>query len=200
MLVRSDLDFILEADQDRRSARRPARRCQDLIPNIRLAYGLRTVDGSENNLLNIGGFDQTEFGAADTTFPRLLTPVFQTADVQPAISSARAPAARRRRPMRRPAASCSTADPRTISNLIVDQTANNPAASPPRPADGGSAHRHERPRTRRHRAPASMASSAPPTTSRSISSRTSSRTSASPRRSTPGSPSSASSSITASIS
>ena len=48
---------------------------QDLIPNIRLAYGLRSVDGSENNLLDQAGINQTDFGAADTTFPRLLPPI-----------------------------------------------------------------------------------------------------------------------------
>ena len=72
-LVRSDLDFILKQIKigEAHAAGVPL---QDLIPNIRLAYGLRAVDGSENNLLNAGGFNQTEFGAADTTFPRLLPP------------------------------------------------------------------------------------------------------------------------------
>ena len=50
MLVRSDLDFILKQIKiaEAHVAGTPL---QDLIPNIRLAYGLRSVDGSENNLL-----------------------------------------------------------------------------------------------------------------------------------------------------
>ena len=79
-LVRSDLDFILKQIQiaEAHVAGTPL---QDLIPNIRLAYGLRSVDGSENNLLTEAGFDQTQFGAADNTFPRLLDPQFRNAEV-----------------------------------------------------------------------------------------------------------------------
>ena len=67
-LVRSDLNFILKQIKiaEAHAAGTPL---TDLIPNIRLAFGLRTVDGSENNLLNLGGIDQTEFGAADNVVP-----------------------------------------------------------------------------------------------------------------------------------
>ena len=41
-----------------------------------LPFGLRTVDGSDNNLLP----GQSDFGAADTLFPRLTDPVFRTVD------------------------------------------------------------------------------------------------------------------------
>lgn len=44
----------------------------DLVP-----YGLRTVSGEYNNLSNI------TFGAADQFFPRLLTPNYQGADINP---------------------------------------------------------------------------------------------------------------------
>ena len=87
MLVRSDLDFILKQikiaeahatsgvlNPDGTTTLVDGTPLQDLIPNIRLAYGLRSVDGSENNLLHTGGFNQTDFGAADTTFPRLAAP------------------------------------------------------------------------------------------------------------------------------
>jgi hypothetical protein len=109
MLVRSDLDFILKQIKIAEShvAGTPL---QDLIPNIRLAYGLRSVDGSENNLLHTGGFDQTHFGAADTTFPRLLTSGLPDGG-RPAgrFSSVPVrPQAQRRRHISRPAASCST--------------------------------------------------------------------------------------------
>ena len=45
----------------------------DLIANPRLPFGLRTVDGSFNNLVQ----DQTQFGAADNDFPLLLDQVFR---------------------------------------------------------------------------------------------------------------------------
>ena len=70
-----------------------------------------------NNLVNIGGtIDQTEFGAADNPFPA------------PARSGVRSQRRDGTTSYRRPAARYSTSQPRTISNLIVDQTANNPAA------------------------------------------------------------------------
>ena len=82
-LVRSDLNFILKQIKiaEAHVAGAPL---TDLIPNIRLAYGLRSVDGSENNLLNLGGTDQTEFGAADTTFPRLVPANLHVAELKPA--------------------------------------------------------------------------------------------------------------------
>ena len=108
-LVRSDLNFILKQIKiaEAHVAGAPL---TDLIPNIRLAYGLRSVDGSENNLLNLGGTDQTEFGAADTTFPRLVPgEPPRGRDSSPPISSVPVTRpARRRRPTRKPAATSST--------------------------------------------------------------------------------------------
>ena len=82
-----------------------------------LSFGLRTVDGSCNNLQP----GQATYGAADQTFPRLTT--------------------RSSRPLRTPAfdgtgttsyrqttGSVVDSEPRMISNLIVDQTSTNPAA------------------------------------------------------------------------
>ncbi|MDM0019124.1 peroxidase family protein [Variovorax saccharolyticus] len=102
--IRSDLQFIL--DQIIISERHAAgESLTDILPNSRVAFGLRTVDGSYNNLVQ----GQTGFGAADGLFPRLLDPAFRegyegSGDVV-------------------------DADPRVISNLIVDQTANNPATA-----------------------------------------------------------------------
>src|SRR5262249_37803138 len=112
-LVRSDLDFILDQIKiaEAHAAGTPL---QDLIPNIRLAYGLRSVDGSENNLLNLSGTDQSEFGAADNAFPRLLDPVFRNAEAGTSYAQT--------------SGTVIDSQPRTISNLVVDQTANNPAA------------------------------------------------------------------------
>ena len=97
-----------------------------------LPVGLRTVDGSFNQLLS----GNTQAGAADTLFPRLLDPAYRNdldGDVQtfaPGVSIANTnydpngvlgPNAGN--PF-----SVADADPRIISNLIVDQTLNNPAA------------------------------------------------------------------------
>ena len=112
--IRADLDFILQqiliaeahADGSDLSA---------LLPNVQVPFGLRTVDGSFNNLV----ISQDAFGAADTTFPRLTTPIFRTAEPSPGGT---------------PTSYTQTSglvfdsQPRTISNLIVDQTMNNPAA------------------------------------------------------------------------
>ena len=70
--IRSDLDFILQQIlmAEENAAGTPM---IELLPNVQVPWGLRTVDGSFNNLvLNAAlGIDQTQFGAADTIFPRL---------------------------------------------------------------------------------------------------------------------------------
>src|SRR5215510_9544669 len=125
--IRSDLDFIL--DQIHVAERHAAG--EDLVtilPNVRVPFGLRTVDGSFNNLINVDVPDQTHFGAADTVFPRLTEPIFRPAEGVPAgFFGPGSPAI--------PSSSYAQTNgfvfdsqPRTISNLIVDQTANNPAA------------------------------------------------------------------------
>src|SRR4029453_10531590 len=112
-LIRSDLNFIL--DQIRIAERDAAGEdLIDILPNIRSPLGLRTVDGTFNNLVNFGPTDQTEFGAADTIFPRLTNPLFRTAENGTSYAQT--------------SGTVTDSTPRTISNLIVDQTANNPAA------------------------------------------------------------------------
>ncbi|MGG5259873.1 peroxidase family protein [Phycicoccus avicenniae] len=92
------------------------------VPDILTAYGLRTVDGSCNNLKSPGTF---RVAAADQLFPRLTTPVFRDADpITPSL------------PVGAPGPTSYTqktgnvvdAQPRVISNLIADQTFTNPAA------------------------------------------------------------------------
>src|SRR3954468_2078533 len=51
----------------------------DQIPDRLTSYGLRTVDGSCNNLFP----GRERFGAADELFPRLTTPSFRDADPVP---------------------------------------------------------------------------------------------------------------------
>ena len=68
---KADLEFILkqifiaEAHADGASL-------IDLLPNSQVPFGLRTVDGSFNNLVT----GQSEYGAADNAFVRLLDPQY----------------------------------------------------------------------------------------------------------------------------
>ena len=82
-----------------------------------MPVGLRTVDGSDNSLLP----GQNFFGAADQLFPRLTDPVF----VNDADGDAFGPITNNNYGSQ---TSVADADPRIISNLIVDMTAGNPAA------------------------------------------------------------------------
>ncbi len=82
-----------------------------------LPAGLRTVDGSLNSLVP----GQENFGAADQLFPRLLAPVYTNeADEAPFQGITNTDYSQ--------TGNVVDSDPRTISNLIVDQTAGNPAA------------------------------------------------------------------------
>ena len=69
---------------------------------VTLPWGLRTVDGSCNNIVE----GQSQFGTADENFPRMAPPVFRPGyapsgpNVPPIVDS----------------------EPRMISNLIVDQS------------------------------------------------------------------------------
>ncbi len=83
------------------------------IPDVRLPFGLRAVDGS-NNHLDAG---RTLFGASDQRFPRMTTPHFR-----PASNAAGATAYN---PL---GGDVTDPRPRIISNLIADQTVRNPAA------------------------------------------------------------------------
>jgi Ca2+-binding RTX toxin-like protein len=93
------------------------------VPDRLTSFGLRTVDGSCNNLFP----GRENFASADQPFPRLTTPKFRPAEGVPAdFFGPGSPAI----------ASSSYANktdvfdskPRVISNLIVDQTSHNPAA------------------------------------------------------------------------
>ena len=89
-----------------------------------LSVGLRTVDGSFNNLLN------PKLGAADQVLPRLLTPEFLNeadGDVMPlGPPGSGAPTITNNNYNTH--TSVADADPRIISNLISDQTLGNVAA------------------------------------------------------------------------
>ena len=117
--IRSDLEFILEQIRIA-EAHASGTPLQQLIANPTLSLGLRTVDGSDNNLVQ----GQGEFGAADLTFPRLTTPDFQDAEDGTSYQQN--------------SGLVVDSQPRTISNLIVDQTDSNPAAVAADDADGDS--------------------------------------------------------------
>jgi Ca2+-binding RTX toxin-like protein len=89
-------------------------------------FGLRTVDGRDNNLLP----GQSALGAADTLFPRLLDPAYrndQDGDTMP-LGPPGSGAPTITNTNYGAAGSVADADPRIISNLIVSQTNENPAA------------------------------------------------------------------------
>ena len=101
---------------------------QTLIPDPHLPWGLRTVDGTFNNIID----GRADWGAADQPFPRLTIESYRigTQDLTfdtngPAPGGAGVGADYSF--VTTPGNVVDTA-PRTISNLIVDQTINNPAA------------------------------------------------------------------------
>src|SRR4051794_10341360 len=123
-----DLHFILKQIQiaeHHAATQTPANMCGTLIgpdanqiPDRLTSYGLRTVDGSCNNLFP----GRETFSAADQTFPRLTKPVFRDGEDAGAFGPPG--------PTSYANANANVVDsqPRTISNLIVDQTSTNPAA------------------------------------------------------------------------
>ena len=126
-LIQSDLQFIL--DQIVIAERNAAGEdILDLIANSRLPFGLRTVDGSFNNLVDFANVDQTEFGAADNLFPRLLDPFFRNDQDGDHVHVSVRPGGVVTNTDFGQSGNVVDADPRIISNLIVDQTSSNPAA------------------------------------------------------------------------
>src|SRR5262249_43815361 len=121
----NDLSFILDQIKiaEANAAGTPLR---DLVPNWELPLGLRTLSGVNNNLLT----GDAQNGAADNVFPRLATPpVFRPAETQPAdFSGPGSPAGTTPTSYAQTNGFVFDSQPRTISNLVVDQTANNPAA------------------------------------------------------------------------
>ena len=88
------------------------------VPDAITSYGLRTVDGSCNNLLA----GRETYGAADQLFPRLTRASFKGADERSPFGAPGASSYQQK------SGSVVDNQPREISNLIVDQTSTNPAA------------------------------------------------------------------------
>jgi Ca2+-binding RTX toxin-like protein len=119
----ADLRFILDQIliAEAHAAGTPLRL---LLPNSQVPFGLRTISGVDNNLVP----GQSQFGAADTLFPRLLDPFFRTAEGAPAGFFGPGSPAGPITSYAQTSGFVFDSQPRTISNLVVDQTPNNPAA------------------------------------------------------------------------
>lgn len=123
-IVKSDLQFILDQIKIAET-HADGVPLSSLIPNNILPWGLRTVDGTLNNLIP----NQTDFGAADRIFPRLTAPFFQSAENVSIDLDGPGPLQ-----IGDPTSYTQTngfvfdSRPRIISNLIADQTLSNPAA------------------------------------------------------------------------
>jgi hypothetical protein len=101
-LVRFDLQFVLDQILLAESGQSP--------PTAFHPWGIRTVNGTFNHIIP----GQELWGSADQNFPRLLTPTWRGADGGTSYLQT--------------SGTVIDTQPRLISNLIVDQTANNPAA------------------------------------------------------------------------
>jgi Ca2+-binding RTX toxin-like protein len=95
------------------------------VPHPMLPWGLRTVDGSSNNLLP----NQSKFGAADQVFKRLLPVQLRDAEATPPFAPGNnAPTPGPMTSYKQTSGFTYDSQPRVISNLIVDLTTDNPAA------------------------------------------------------------------------
>ena len=146
--IRSDLDFILAQIKIAEAHSRYIVNPNDLtaqplygvglagqlgsVPAYNVAFGLRTVDGSNNHLLP----GQENWGASDQPFPELVPSQFRTIMVDPdgpgpagLVPVSYTPGVDN--DGGGPANPSDVFDPyvRQISNLIVDQTLNNPSRS-----------------------------------------------------------------------
>ncbi len=89
------------------------------VPDRLTPYGLRTVDGSCNNLVT----GRSRYAAVDRLFPRLTRPTFTDAETSPPAFGPPRPTS-----YTQTKGSVFDARPRVVSNLVSDQTATNPAA------------------------------------------------------------------------
>lgn len=131
---RTDLEFLLQQIRLAETGQAPV--------NVHLAFGLREVAGTNNNLVP----GQSTYGSADQVFPRVGSPVFRTVlvniDGTPFDPNPGTPGDVAQTSYQQTSADPSAnpfldllgagvvidGEPRTISNLIADQSINNPAA------------------------------------------------------------------------
>lgn len=127
--IKSDLQFILDQIKiaEAHAGGQPLYGAGGLIPTYNLSWGLRTVDGTYNNLLH------PTWGSADQPFPEPLGTDYRPADGTPLDmdgpgGAPAIPTAPDYNPSNNPGSIVVDGSVRTISNLIVDQTLDNPAA------------------------------------------------------------------------
>ena len=119
-LIRADLQFIL--DQIVFSENAPDGNVLSQIANSRLPFGIRTVDGTFNNLVQ----GQTNFGASDQDFVLQIDQIFRDdLDGDSFDANGPAPGGVVTNTDYASTINVADADPRIISNLISDQTATN---------------------------------------------------------------------------
>ncbi len=135
--IRSDLDFVLaqikiaEEHSDFVAGvpgARPLFGSNGIIPANNISWGLRTVDGTYNNLMP----GRTDWGSADQPFPTLLDPDYRDGlpvEDLDGPGPAFGPSEPTYNPTpNEPGSIIVDSAPRTISNLIVDMSPVNPAA------------------------------------------------------------------------
>lgn len=123
-LNQHDLEFILKQIKiaEAHVAGTPL---TQLIDQPHLPYGLRTVDGSDNNLIP----GRETWGASDQLMPRLLDPSYrQETDNESVDINGSGPGGVVSNNDYGTPGHVADSDPRTITNLISDQTLKNPAA------------------------------------------------------------------------
>ncbi len=131
-LIQSDMEYILQQIKIAEAHPDGATLCTDPgfpanpalcateVTSTTLPYGLRTVDGHYNNL--VAG--HSGFGASDRVFPRQAPSKFGAAEDVPAGFGPPGPTSYAQN-----SGFVFDSRPRLVSNLISDQTANNPAAT-----------------------------------------------------------------------
>ncbi|WP_344108777.1 peroxidase family protein [Kribbella alba] len=130
----ADIAFILKQikiAEEHSATLTPANPCGTLVgpganqvPDRLTTYGLRTVDGSCNNLFP----GRETFAAADVPFPRLTNPNFRQAEASPPGFFGPGGPSFGSSSYAQKKGFVFDSEPRVISNLIVDQTSTNPAA------------------------------------------------------------------------
>ena len=115
----ADLDFVLKQIEfaERHAA---GEELLDILPNATIPWGLRTVDGSFNNLVP----GQENFGRADEEFSSVVNRSYP--DAQNGTSYTQGASPSTDPPV--PASPVFDSTPRLISHLIVNQSVENPAA------------------------------------------------------------------------
>ncbi|MEA1607382.1 peroxidase family protein [Pseudomonas spirodelae] len=122
-VTQQDLEFILKQIKISEASTNPLTGAVENLPELvgspLLPYGLRTVDGSWNSLLP----GQEALGAADNIMPRLVEASLREADLSPIQFGPQVQTS-----YTQTSGFVFDSQPRIASNLIVDQSANNPAA------------------------------------------------------------------------